>query len=241
MSLKQRLEAMTLTPGKLGAKAFRAGSTSATTPSERSRLARLEAPAARALLAGPQNPFKLTLPAYESFSTDGTDGNTETFNLSNNLIDSKNTNSVVAYIGGTRAGPDSVDYGADSIDVTDPGSNNTVHVFYVTDAPGEVELVKVAPDGRASSERVLDSVTLHHVHRQDQSDQPHYLDFTRNIEAWVPEDFALEIYVTAEYTVALEDPDGDGAIATNALYQLPVFKGNDSVEGLKAAVRNSMQ
>jgi len=230
-----------MTPGQIGAKRFRAGTTSATTVGERSRLAKIEAPAPRGLLSGKSNPVKLTLPAYEGFTSDGTGGNSETFNLSHNLIESPNTTDVVAYVGGDRVSPDSVDYQNNTVDVTDPGTGNNIHIWYVTDAAGEVELVKRAPDGRTSSEETLDTATLHHVHRQDQSDQPHYLSFGSKTAPWVPTDFSLEIYVNAEYQVALVDLDGDGATADNALYQLPALKATDNVDGLPRAVRTGMQ
>lgn len=240
MNLQKRIENANFTPGILGVKRFRAGTTSATTPGERSRLARIQADSARALLQGPDNPFKLVLPAYESFTSDGTGGNTETLNLSHNLYQSPNTNDVVAYVGGSITSVDATDYANDTIDVTDPGSDNTIHVFYSTDATGDVELVKAAPSGKADSSKEIDSATLHHIHRQDQNDQPHYLTLDKNVDEWFPTDFALEIYVNAEYTVALEDPDGDGAVATNALFQIPAQKANDSIPGLSATVRDAM-
>ena len=241
MSLAQRLANTRFTPGKLGAKRFRRGTTSATTVGERSRLARIEMPAARGLLEGPSNPFRIALPAYEGFTSDGTDGNSETYNLSHNLIESPNTTDVVAYVGGQRVSPDAVDYDANTVDVTDSGSGNNIHIWYTTDAAGEVELVKRAPDGKATSEMTLDSAALHHIARQNQTDQPHYLSFTRDADGWVPTDFSLEIYVNAEYQVALVDPDGDGATADNALYQLPASKANSEIPGLPSAVRSAMR
>lgn len=241
MSLAERLANTRMTPGKIGAKRFRAGTTSATTVGERSRLARIEAPAARGLLEGPKNPFKIALPAYESFTTDATAGNTETFTLANNLIKSPNTNNVVLYEAGSRVQPAAVDYTNDAFDYTDDGTGNTLHVFYTTDAAGEVELVKRAPDGRSSSEVTLDSAALHHIAHQDQTDQPHYLSFSKDADGWVPTDFALEIYVNAEYQVALEDPNGDGATADNALFQLPAVKASEQIPGLPSAVRAAMR
>jgi hypothetical protein len=240
MNLKEALERAQFQPGVIGAKRFREGTTSVTTPGQRSRLARIEAPAARALLPGKNNPFKLALPAYEGKTTDGTADNAETFSLSYNLIESPNTTDLVLYEGGERVSPDSVDYGANSFDYTSAGTGTSLHVFYTTDAAGEIQLIKSAPDGKADSSLEIDSVAAHHLARQDQVDQPYTLTFDSGHEGFVPTDFALEIYVEATYPVALEDPDGDGATADNALYQLPVNKAQGSIPGLRGAVRDAM-
>jgi hypothetical protein len=213
---------------------------SVTTSGEKSRLASVTVPTPRGLLSGPENQVKIALPAYEGFSSDGTDGNTETFNLSNDLIQCPNTEDIVVYIGGTRTQPDAVDYANDTVDVTDPGSNNNIHVFYMVSDVGSVQLRKVAPTGESNADQELDSAALHHINQQDQTDNPHYLTFESDAEPWVPTDFALEINVTAQYQIALTDPDGDGAVADNALFEIPAVKARQEVPGLASAVRAQM-
>jgi hypothetical protein len=46
--------------------------------------------------------------------------------------------------------------------------------------------------------------------------------------------------VDVPYIVRYEDPDGDGAVATNALLNFTAYQGRDIVSGLKGAVKDSM-
>jgi hypothetical protein len=50
----------------------------------------------------------------------------------------------------------------------------------------------------------------------------------------------LEVKVDAPYVTRFEDPDGDGATATNALLAIPVSKAASPVAGLNRLVRNQM-
>jgi len=239
----QRAANTAFRPGTVGAKQFRsaAATTNMTTTGEESLLASLPVPTARALLQGSNNPMKVALPAYEAFETDGTADNSETFGLSYDLIECPNTQNLVLYNGGTKVKADSVDVAGDSFDYTDSGSNNTLHVFYMVSDTATVEIRKAAPSGSASSSEDLYSAPLHHINRQDQTDQPQYLDLSDNQYApWVPSDFTIEVYVNGTYPVALTDPDGDGAVAHNALLQIPAKKAQSEIDGLGAVIRESM-
>lgn len=239
----QRMQATQFRPGTLGVKQFRGqnATNQLTTSGEESQLASFPVPTARGFLQGPQNPMKVALPAYESFTTDGTADNTETFSLSYDLIDCPNTGNLVLYEGGTKVSPDSVDVAGDSFDFTSTGTNTTLHVFYMVGDTANVVLKKVAPSGKAGAEEELYEAPMHHVNLQDQTDQPQYLSLQDDRFApWVPKDFEVQLYVDATYPVALTDPDGDGAVAHNALFQIPAKKAQSEIPGLGAAIRESM-
>ena len=210
---------------------------------KRSRIARLRADVAYKLLGKQSDrPLELALPAYESLGpTDGSAGDTETFTLTHGLLDCPNTQNVVVWLDGDYYGePDAVN-GSD-IDVTDSGTDSTVHVFYIPNKAGTIEIEK-ASDGSTSTSKNLKTLSVKNIHRKNLSEQPEFFEFTDaedSLEAFVAADMTLDVYVDVPYVTRFEDPDGDGAVATNALLNFTAMQGRDVVPGLKAEVTASM-
>ncbi len=219
---------------------------SANSQGQRSRVARLRADTAHKLL-GKQNDraVELALPAYESLGpTNGTADDEETFSVSHGVRDCPNTQNVVVWLDGDYYGtPDNddvVDTG--DITVTDPGTDSTVHVFYIPDKAGTLEVEK-AIDGSTSSSKNLKTVSVKNIHRKNLSEQPEFFEFTDSgdpLEPFVAADMTLDVYVDVPYVTRYEDPDGDGAVATNALLNFTAMQGRDVVPGLKSAVKDAM-
>jgi hypothetical protein len=230
-------------PSSLGPTDFESeGSVQATTTGEWSLFMDYIAPTAHRLRTGRENRFRLSIPAYQSFTSDGTDGNTETFTLSHDLFQCPNTDDVVVWIGSTYYGaPDSTDYANDSIDVTDPGSNNDIYVWYMADEVADIEILKKSPAGGSQNQQRVYQTNLNLVHQTDQSEQPEFLELNQTrLHPWVPAEFKLEVQVNAPYTVRYNDENGDGATASNMLFDLPVVQGNGQVDGFGSVVKADM-
>jgi len=219
---------------------------SANSQGQRSRVARLRAETAHKLLGKESDrALELALPAYESLGpTNGTDGDQETFSVTHGIRDCPNTQNVVVWLDGDYYGTpdndDAVDTG--DIQVTDPGSNSTVHVFYIPNKAGTLEIEKAA-DGSTSTSKNLKTVSVKNLHRKNLSEQPEFFEFRDGsdpLEPFVAADMTLDVYVDVPYVTRYEDPDGDGAVATNALLNFTAMQGRDVVPGLKAEVTASM-
>jgi hypothetical protein len=212
---------------------------------QRTRVARLRADTAHKLLGKQSGKvLEVALPAYEGLGpTDGNAGDSETFTVSHGILACPNTQNVVVYLDGDYYGtPDSVDLSTGDIDVTDPGTGSTVHVFYIPDKAGTIEIEK-ALDGSTSTSKNLKTLSAKNLHRKNLSEQPEFFEFTDpedGLEPFVAADMTLDVYVDVPYIVRLEDPDGDGAVATNALLNFTAYQGRDIVSGLKGAVKDSM-
>lgn len=190
-------------------------------------------------LAIREDAMRLMFVTEEDFTTDGTASNTETFNLSNNIIDTDNTADLVLYEAGSRVQPDSIDYANDSFDYTDDGTNNNLHAFYVFRNPCEVTVEKHAPAGQGSvSEVVYDDVTAQLAER-NQNKEPPEADFTGPLQPVVPKDWTIEVYVDGP--VAAEWTEGtDNTTGTNALLRIPVNRAEHDVDGLARAVKQDI-
>lgn len=213
---------------------------------QRSRVARLRADVAYKLLGKQSDrPVELALPAYEGLGpTNGTADDQETFSLTHGVLDCPNTQNVVVWLDGDYYGTpdndDAVDTG--DIQITDSGTSSTVHVFYIPEAAGTLEVEKAA-DGSTSTSKNLKTVSVKNVHRKNLSEQPEYFEFRDGsdpLEPFVAADMTLDVYVDVPYVTRFEDPDGDGAVATNALLNFTAMQGRDIVSGLKSAVTDAM-
>lgn len=187
----------------------------------------------------------LSVPAVETFTSDGTGGNSETFNLSNDLIDSSHVADSVDVLidDGTsvdRVNPDAVDFGADTVDVTDPGTDNTVAVFYTAGNQAVAELVKQTPSDRRGATEVLDEFDPSLLHRRDPDKTQVTLDFSRPLEGVIPEDFDLQLRVDAPYTASFEYDGSETVVPSNAVLSLPRKRTRVDIEGLKDAVKQEM-
>jgi len=210
----------------------------------RSRVARLRADVAHKILGRASGEsLELALPAYESFTTDGSAGDQESFALSHGVIESPNTDPVVVWLDGDYYGsPDNDNYASTgSISVTDSGTNSTVHVFYIPNKAGTVEIEK-AVDGSTSKSQNLKTVSVKNIHRKNLSEEGVYFEFNgpRTFESFIAGDMTLDVYADVPYIVRYEDPDGDGSTATNALLNFSTLQAQDTVSGFKAAVTDEM-
>lgn len=240
-SVREALRKTPVNPGHVTPDEFRTeGTTTVNTTGERSEVAELILDTPINILSGRSNPFDVVVPAYESFSSDGTDGNTETFNLNNDVIESPNGQNVIVWIGGTYYGqPDAVDYANDTIDVTDPGSNNNIYVWYIPGNPATLEIEKAIPSGETNSSKTLHTNQLRRLHEQKQDEQPDFFTLS-GWEPYVASDMKLLVYVDAPYTVRFEDPNGDGATPTNMRLDVPVERAERSVPGLRGTIKAAM-
>jgi len=237
--LRERLAEVPNQPGHVSPDDM---STSVNSQGQRSRIGRFTASTAHRLRQGRENPLRVALPAYQGFTSNATADDTETFSLAHSVTDSPITQSVVVWIGGTYYGtPDAVDYSADTIDVTDGGTSNNVHVYYVSDEPAPVELRKSVPQSSSDGSQRVYNANLGLVHGSPQQEQPEFLSLNQTpAQAWVGTDMTLDLYIEAPYTVRWTDPDGDDTNPTNALFQIPVRKGAREVAGLTSAVKADM-
>ena len=216
--------------------------TSVNSQGQRSRIARLTATTAHMLRDGRENPLRVAIPAYEGVTSNATAGEPETFSLTHSVTDSPVTQSVVVWIGSDYYGtPDAVDYDADEITVTDDGTENNVHVYYVSDESASLELRKSVPKSSSEGSQQVYSDNLALVHPSPQQEQPETLDLGKTpLQSWVGTDMTLDLYIDAPYTVRWTDPDGDETTPTNALFGIPVRIGDREVAGLTSAVKADM-
>jgi len=201
------------------------------TPGERSLIA--EYKARRPFGLRQDAVFDLNLIAYESFSTDGSAGNTETFNLGHDLVDAVAVaDDFVLYEGPNEVQPDSVDYSADSFDYTDDGTNNTLHAFYVSSDQAHVEIEKHAPSNHYAG---LDERDAGLVNLRDQGRDPLSFDFGDPLGGVVPTDWRVEVYVNAPYQITWSKEGGD-ATPRNALITFPIRRSEQEIERLEDIV-----
>lgn len=214
--------------------------TSVTSQGQRSRLGRYRADTA-VMLRG-DKPFRIAVPAYYGDTTDGSAGDSETFDLPHSVVDTPATQSVVVWLDGDYYGePDAVDYDADTIDVTDPDTNSNLHVYYISDSPATLELRKAVPDSTTSSSQRVYQANTGLVHGTKQTEQPEFLSVGGSpLHGFVASDMTVDAYIDAPYTVRWTDPDGDGTEPTNAMLNLPIMEGRAEVSGLKAAIKAEM-
>lgn len=233
----RRLDAVQRRPDELSPSDFE---TAAGSQGQESVVARLTADTPVALRDGP---IKVAIPAYESFQTAG-DGTSQTFNLGHSVTESPDTLDVVTWFSGTYNGePASVDYANDTITVDGPGTVETVHTFYITEEAATVKVRKEGPGG--NHKEPLKTLNAGLVHRTNQSEQPERMKLNPTgstpLRRFVATDMELQVTVDAPYVTRFEDPDGDGATATNALLQVEVTRGDRSVDGFPALVKNAME
>lgn len=216
------------------------------TANQRSLVA--EYKAATPLVLDASKVLRYVLTAYDGDTTDGTAGNTETFNLSQDAIDTPNTTSFALFEGANQVAADSVDYAADTYDYTDDGTNNNLHAFYVAADQLDVEIVKKAPNAQGAMEQRVYSGQGGLVHQANQFKQNggESWDISRSdnpLKAVVPRKWKLQVYAKAAYAVSWDDSDdanSDDVDAPNALLNLPVARLSTQIDGLSSAVRRAI-
>jgi len=237
MGLMDRLADLTRHPNTLNVRDF---NTSSNQTGEASEIAAITADTPIALKGGRKNPLKWAIPAYQSFTTGG-DGSEQTFDLSHSLLDPPDTQAVVVWFGGDYQGVPTFDTEANTITVDGPGSAETVHAFYITDEYATVTLRKEHPSAKTGGYERVYETNLALVQPRNQNEQPEYLSVSESpLQRFVAADMELIVRIDAPYTVRFEDPDGDGATATNAIVQVPALKGADTVAGLSSEIKADM-
>ena len=219
------------------------GKTPVNATGERSKIAELTLDTPLRLKSGRDNPFRVAVPAYEKLGpTDGSAGDSETFNLSHEIVESPVTQDAVVYLDGSLYGaPDSIDYANNSIDVTDPNTGSAVHVWYITGEAATLSLYKAIPNSETSNSQRLWKNQLARLHEQEQSKQPEFFNFPgRSWKPYLASDMKLRVYINAPYEVRFEDPDGHGNTATNMLLNIPTEQAQRTVPGLISTVKASM-
>lgn len=208
------------------------------TTDEKSEVARIQAPRDLQIRNGR---FPVVIPAYETFSTDGSADNSETFSLSHDLEDSENGVSIVVYDDGSLVSQSdlTVDYSADSFDYSSPNTNSTLDVYYVAKDPARIEIYKEAPKSGGNVEEKIYEGDLNLIHQTDQNRDPEkfYLN-NKPFEAVVPENFNIVVYVDAPYTIAYSESTR-GTKAINRKHKIPIEQFNRSIDGLGKAVKLS--
>lgn len=182
----------------------------------------------------------LAIPAHETFTTNGTADDTETFTVSYDLLDSPATEGLVLFEDGDPVQPDTVDYAADSFDYTDSGTDSTLDVYYIPRNPASVEFRKVAPGGGQTLRQPLSDIPTAIAHTRDQSKEPLDFDLGRSpLHGVVPRKWSIQMVVDAPYNVEFEE-DNRGTSATNALLSLPRLQTESRITGLKDAVKRDI-
>ena len=103
--------------------------------------------------------------------------------------------------------------------------------------------IEKAVDGSTSKSQNLKTVSVKNIHRKNLSEEGVYFEFNspgQEYEGFIAGDMTLDVYADVPYIVRYEDPDGDGAIATNALLNFATLQAQDTVNGFKAAVTGEM-
>jgi len=189
------------------------------------------------------DPFRVAIPAHETFAENGA-ADTETLSLSHDLVDSPVTESVVVYEGGSRVQPSSIDYGADTVDMSTSGNGNTIDVFYTAKNPGLLRIDKKAPKAAGRTEKSLYEAPIGLLNQRKQYEQPEYIEGDRGdkTDRLLPDDFTLSVYVDVPYSVELGELSRTNgtAKADNALVSFPVNQGDSPVSGLARFVAQQM-
>lgn len=185
---------------------------------------------------------RLVLFTAERFTTDGTAGNTETFNLSHDAVDTDNATPFALYEGASRVSPDSVDYAANSFDYTDDGTANDLTAFYVPRDPGQVTVEKVAPSGQAALSETLHETDTRRLAVTNQNKEPVEFDFMGALEGVIPKNWRLKVYVDGPAAIEWND-DAEttthDVAATAAALSMPVHRYRRTVPDLESAVKEA--
>jgi hypothetical protein len=175
-------------------------------------------------------PYEADIPAYESETSDGTADNSETITLGHDLVDAESVpNDVVVFVEGTGyVQPDAVRYDADEIDVTDPGTDNTIHIWYMAGDQARIVVRKTSPKGVPED---VDEDDMGLKNLRNQHKDPLRFDFERPYEGVIPTDWTIQLRIDAPYQVQWSAAGGD-AEPTNARISLPIFRARDDIPGL---------
>lgn len=210
------------------------------TANQKTEIARYTAP--RPLAFREDKGMRLAVAVVEEFTTDTTGGNAETFNLSQNIIQSKATSDYVLYDEGTQVDPDSVDFDANTFTYSNPdASADTLDFFYIARDPGLLEIWKEAPKSSGDvRQKVFDDATST-LHELNQQKTPPDMDFRgeSELKPVVPTDWDVVVYADLPYAAAWDDSDtatDNGVKAVIPMLSIPVHQTSKNVPGLGRAV-----
>lgn len=178
--------------------------------------------------------YRIVPVVRETFTTDGTGGNTETFNLGSDLIESDVSDDLVLYDDGTQVSPDSIDYAADSFDYTDADTGSDLTVYYVAQTQANLKLKKVGPGGSNGETLVRHDAGL--LNRRDPNRDPLSFEMDASpLQAVVPKDYTLKWTIDGSYSAGW-DPDTDPE-PVNLIVSMPINRAQvEQVDGLASAV-----
>lgn len=187
--------------------------------------------------------LRLAFVVVEQFQTNGTGGDTETFSLSNDVLDTANTSSFALYESGNPVQADTVDYDADTFDYTDDGTSNYLHAAYVARDPVQIDIEKSAPSGAGQvSQPLFDDVTSM-LHERNQNKSPPSMQFNSVEESVVPRNWSVDIYADGPVALAWDDSDTanpQGIEAVNPVVSLPIIRAKQNISGLSRAVKRDI-
>lgn len=212
------------------------------TANKRTKVAEYEA---EVPLAFREDDIRLVVTAVEEFQTNGTGGDQETFNLSNNIISTANTADFVLFESGNRVQEDSIDYAANSFTYTDDGTANYLHACYVARNPVQLEIEKSAPRAQGKVSEVLFDDVTSVLHERNQNKEAPRMDFSGDppLTPIVPRKWTIEVYADGPYPVEWDDgaeANSQGATATNAVLSLPVNRSKKDIPNLGSAVKQDI-
>lgn len=189
-----------------------------------------------------EQPVKAFLYTHEQFTTDGTNGNAETFNLTNNIVQSagrsqetagagagevntQGAQNLVLYDSGTQVQPNTIDFGANQFTYEDAGSNSTLDVYYLWGEGSEVVLRHYDTAQESYDERVADTVRgFHTPNPYDRTEAP-----TVQGKFEVTSKQRLKLFLTAAVDMTNWDAiNGGGPNNTTSFsyFELPCYKIN---------------
>lgn len=205
------------------------------TPNKRSKFAEMKTESPLVLR---EDNIRMVFTVHETVTADGTDGNSETFQLASNLIDTPNATPLVLYDAGQRVQPESIDFDADTFTYSDPSAGDELDVFYVAQDPVSVEIERRAPQAQGKvSDVVFDGVT-EMLHQRNQNKNAVELNFAEPLERAIPKNWRVELYAEGPTALGFETGDGDEAVeAVNAVLSIPVTRGHERIDGLAQAVK----
>ncbi len=182
--------------------------------------------------------YKFVPVVRESFTTDGSGGNTETFTLSHDLVDSRVSDDVLAYIDGSETTPDNIDFANDSVDLTDSGSNSDVTIYYVSGAQASVKLKKVAPGGTTAETLFEYDSGLSNL--RDPNRDPRRINLQQSeVQSVVPTDYRLQWTINGPFSAGRDESTDPEPV--NNLISLPIRRAQVSeIQGLAQVVNRDM-
>jgi len=189
-------------------------------------------------------PARLMFVTVEEFQTDATASNTETFNLSNNLVQTPNTENFLLYENGSQVSADAVNYSGDSFDYTDDGTGNYLHAVYVFRDPIPVEVRKAAPSAAGGQhETLLEDVTSS-LAEGNQNKEPPTFDLPHSpLQGVIPRNWRIEVYADGSPAIEWDDSsetNSQGVTAISPILDVPVKQAGQKVKGLSNAVKRDM-